>query len=123
GGRRRHVQLGAQRILGATALLALLRRAGALLHACFFPNHDRRPSYPGLSSGPLWSATQEEEGERRFMTDELPTGRVRRALSLAKVGAQAGASWAVNRGSDAAARSTAEVLGNLRGLAAKVGQT
>ncbi len=57
------------------------------------------------------------------MTDELPTGRVRRALSLAKVGAQAGASWAVNRGSDAAARSTAEVLGNLRGLAAKVGQT
>lgn len=54
---------------------------------------------------------------------QLPQGRVTRALSLAKVGARAGLSWATERGTEAAAKHSAEVLGNLRGLAAKVGQT
>lgn len=57
------------------------------------------------------------------MKDKLPTGRFRRAFDIARVGAQAGAAWAANKGTDAAARKSAEVLGNLRGLAAKVGQT
>lgn len=42
---------------------------------------------------------------------------------MARVGARAGASWAASRGAEAAAKQSAEVLGNLRGLAAKVGQT
>lgn len=42
---------------------------------------------------------------------------------MAKVGARAGASWAAARGAETAAKKSAEVLGNLRGLAAKVGQT
>jgi len=54
---------------------------------------------------------------------ELPKGRWKRALDMAKVGARAGAAWAAQRGTDAAAQKSAEVLGNLRGLAAKVGQT
>ncbi len=53
----------------------------------------------------------------------LPTGRLRRAFDMAKVGARAGASWAASKGADAAAKHSAEVLGNLRGIAAKVGQT
>lgn len=56
------------------------------------------------------------------MTD-APKGRWKRALDMAKVGARAGAAWAAQRGADAAAQKSAEVLGNLRGLAAKVGQT
>src|SRR5690606_16504885 len=52
-----------------------------------------------------------------------PIGRFKRALDMAKVGARAGASWAASRGADSAAKKSAEVLGNLRGLAAKVGQT
>lgn len=57
------------------------------------------------------------------MKSKLPTTRLRRALDMARVGARAGASWAASRGADAAAKHSAEVLGNLRGLAAKVGQT
>lgn len=57
------------------------------------------------------------------MKAKLPTGRLRRAFDLARVGAHAGASWATAKGTEAAAKKTAEVLGNLRGIAAKVGQT
>lgn len=57
------------------------------------------------------------------MKSKLPTTRLQRAFDLARVGARAGASWAASRGADAAAKHSAEVLGNLRGLAAKVGQT
>lgn len=57
------------------------------------------------------------------MKSKLPTGRLRRAFDMARVGARAGASWAVSVGADAAAKQSAEVLGNLRGIAAKVGQT
>ncbi len=53
----------------------------------------------------------------------VPTGRIKRAFDIAKVGARAGVAWAASRGADAAAKRSAEVLGNLRGLAAKVGQT
>lgn len=56
------------------------------------------------------------------MTD-APQGRWKRAFDMAKVGARAGAAWAAQRGADAAAQKSAEALGNLRGLAAKVGQT
>lgn len=52
-----------------------------------------------------------------------PTSRLRRAFDLARVGAQAGAAWATRKGTEAAAEHTAEVLGNLRGMAAKIGQT
>lgn len=53
---------------------------------------------------------------------ELPKGRIRRLASLARVGAQAGASMLVSRDAAGAAEQAAEVLGSLRGLAAKVGQ-
>jgi len=52
----------------------------------------------------------------------LHTKRLSRLLRLAEVGARTGGAFLVQRGADAAARRTAEVLGNLRGLAAKVGQ-
>jgi len=57
------------------------------------------------------------------MKSGVPGGRFRRAFDMARVGARAGASWATARGNEAAAKKTAEVLGNLRGIAAKVGQT
>lgn len=57
------------------------------------------------------------------MKPKLPTTRFKRAFDMARVGARTGASWAASRGVDAAAKHSAEILGNLRGLAAKVGQT
>ena len=57
------------------------------------------------------------------MTDgPLHTKRLARLIRLAEAGARTGGAFLVQRGADAAARRTAEVLGNLRGLAAKVGQ-
>jgi predicted unusual protein kinase regulating ubiquinone biosynthesis (AarF/ABC1/UbiB family) len=52
----------------------------------------------------------------------LPTGRLGRVVRLAGVGARAGAGLLLSKG-DGAADYAAEVLGTLRGLAAKVGQT
>jgi predicted unusual protein kinase regulating ubiquinone biosynthesis (AarF/ABC1/UbiB family) len=52
----------------------------------------------------------------------LPTKRLARLLRLAEVGARSGGALLYQRGAEAAARRAAEVLGNLRGLAAKVGQ-
>ena len=52
----------------------------------------------------------------------LHTKRLSRLLRLAEVGARTGGALLVQRGADTAARRAAEVLGNLRGLAAKVGQ-
>ncbi len=57
------------------------------------------------------------------MSSKLPTGRFRRAVDVARVGARTGASWLLSRGTEKAADRAAEVLGNLRGLAAKIGQT
>jgi len=51
-----------------------------------------------------------------------PTKRLSRLLRLAEVGARSGGALLYQRGADAAARRAADVLGNLRGLAAKVGQ-
>jgi predicted unusual protein kinase regulating ubiquinone biosynthesis (AarF/ABC1/UbiB family) len=51
-----------------------------------------------------------------------PTRRLARLLRLAEVGARSGGALLYQRSADAAARRAAEVLGNLRGLAAKVGQ-
>src|SRR5689334_14900224 len=55
--------------------------------------------------------------------DGVPTGRLGRFVKLAGVGARASVDLLVARGSEKVAERTAEVLGNLRGLAAKLGQT
>jgi predicted unusual protein kinase regulating ubiquinone biosynthesis (AarF/ABC1/UbiB family) len=55
--------------------------------------------------------------------NDLPTGRLGRFVKLAGVGARASMDMLVSRGSEKVAERTAEVLGNLRGLAAKLGQT
>ncbi|HEY6080180.1 MAG TPA: AarF/ABC1/UbiB kinase family protein [Polyangiaceae bacterium] len=55
--------------------------------------------------------------------DDLPTGRLGRFVQLAGVGARASVDLLVAKGSERVAERTAEVLGNLRGLAAKLGQT
>lgn len=59
------------------------------------------------------------------MNDErrIPTGRFGRLARLARVGAETGASMLLQKGGDRAAARAAEVLGTLRGLAAKIGQT
>jgi len=60
---------------------------------------------------------------RRPRSDRpIPAGRIGRLARLASLGARTGASLVTSRTGDAAARQAAEVLGNLRGLAAKVGQ-
>jgi predicted unusual protein kinase regulating ubiquinone biosynthesis (AarF/ABC1/UbiB family) len=53
----------------------------------------------------------------------LPTGRLGRVVRLAGVGARAGAGFLISKGGPDAAEYAAEMLGTLRGLAAKVGQT
>jgi predicted unusual protein kinase regulating ubiquinone biosynthesis (AarF/ABC1/UbiB family) len=54
---------------------------------------------------------------------KLPTGRLRRLVRMAGVGARAGAGFVLSRSGVDAADYAADVLGTLRGLAAKVGQT
>ncbi|HKU36568.1 MAG TPA: AarF/ABC1/UbiB kinase family protein [Polyangiales bacterium] len=58
------------------------------------------------------------------MTDEqdLPTGRWARLSRVARVGARSGLAMLGNGTGSAAAEQALELLGNLRGLAAKVGQ-
>lgn len=58
------------------------------------------------------------------MTDErkLPEGRLGRLVRMAGVGARTGASLLLSKDGAGAAQQAAEVLGTLRGLAAKVGQ-
>jgi predicted unusual protein kinase regulating ubiquinone biosynthesis (AarF/ABC1/UbiB family) len=53
---------------------------------------------------------------------QVPQGRLSRFAKLARVGLRTGASLLLTRDSAAAAHQAAEVLGRLRGLAAKVGQ-
>jgi predicted unusual protein kinase regulating ubiquinone biosynthesis (AarF/ABC1/UbiB family) len=53
---------------------------------------------------------------------QLPASRLGRFARLAAMGVRTGASLLVERGGGGAAEHAAEVLGNLRGLAAKVGQ-
>ena len=55
--------------------------------------------------------------------DSIPTGRLGRVVRLAGVGARAGAGLLLSKSGAGAADYAAEVLGTLRGLAAKVGQT
>src|SRR5262245_21756266 len=55
-------------------------------------------------------------------TRKLPAGRLGRVARLASLGARTGASLLMSRSGQAAAEHAAEVLGTLRGLAAKVGQ-
>ncbi len=52
----------------------------------------------------------------------LPRGRIARLTRLATLGAQTGVNLLATKDTNAAALRAAEVLGNLRGLAAKVGQ-
>jgi predicted unusual protein kinase regulating ubiquinone biosynthesis (AarF/ABC1/UbiB family) len=56
------------------------------------------------------------------MSRSPPTGRLGRVFRLAEVGVRTGAALLHTRGVNAAAERTAEVLGDLRGLAAKIGQ-
>jgi predicted unusual protein kinase regulating ubiquinone biosynthesis (AarF/ABC1/UbiB family) len=57
------------------------------------------------------------------LTDrKLPTGRFGRVARMARVGARTGASLLLSKDGSAAAEQALEVLGTLRGLAAKVGQ-
>jgi len=58
------------------------------------------------------------------MTDSrrVPSGRFSRLARLAAAGARSSAGFLLSRTSDSAAERTAEALGTLRGLAAKVGQ-
>lgn len=58
------------------------------------------------------------------MTDErkVPQGRLARLSQFASLGARAGVTLLTKRGQSAFAAETAAVLGNMRGLAAKVGQ-
>jgi predicted unusual protein kinase regulating ubiquinone biosynthesis (AarF/ABC1/UbiB family) len=53
---------------------------------------------------------------------KLPKGRLGRLARLASVGARSGARLLLNRDSGVAAKKAADVLGNMRGLATKVGQ-
>jgi predicted unusual protein kinase regulating ubiquinone biosynthesis (AarF/ABC1/UbiB family) len=53
---------------------------------------------------------------------QLPASRLGRFARLAAMGVRTGASLLVERGGTTAAEHAADVLGNLRGLAAKVGQ-
>jgi predicted unusual protein kinase regulating ubiquinone biosynthesis (AarF/ABC1/UbiB family) len=55
--------------------------------------------------------------------DSIPTGRLARVVRLAGVGARAGAGLLLSKSGAGAADYAAEVLGTMRGLAAKVGQT
>lgn len=57
------------------------------------------------------------------MSEKVPTGRLGRALALAKVGARTGISMVTSAGNDAAAAHAFKVLGELRGIATKIGQT
>jgi predicted unusual protein kinase regulating ubiquinone biosynthesis (AarF/ABC1/UbiB family) len=56
------------------------------------------------------------------MNANLPTGRLGRFAKLARLGASTGASLALSKDGKAAAALAADVLGELRGLAAKIGQ-
>jgi predicted unusual protein kinase regulating ubiquinone biosynthesis (AarF/ABC1/UbiB family) len=53
---------------------------------------------------------------------KIPEGRVGRFVRLAGLGARTSASLLFSKGADSAAERAAEVLGTLRGIAAKVGQ-
>lgn len=60
------------------------------------------------------------DGTRRFR--DIPLGRLGRVARIAGLGARTGASLLTSRTGEGAAEYAAEVLGTLRGLAAKVGQ-
>src|SRR5262245_50122951 len=53
---------------------------------------------------------------------KLPTGRLGRVARLTLLGARTGAGLLLEKRGELAATYAADVLGNLRGLAAKVGQ-
>lgn len=53
---------------------------------------------------------------------KVPEGRLGRIARIAAAGARSGAGLLLSKKSDGAAQHTAEILGTLRGLAAKVGQ-
>lgn len=56
------------------------------------------------------------------MDKKLPAGRIGRMARLAALGLRTGAGMVMGRGDEVAAAEVADVLGHLRGLAAKVGQ-
>jgi predicted unusual protein kinase regulating ubiquinone biosynthesis (AarF/ABC1/UbiB family) len=72
---------------------------------------------PHRPNGPTSSVPIFMERERK-----VPQGRLGRLARLAAMGARTGAGLVLDRKGDAGAAHAAEVLGTLRGLAAKVGQ-
>jgi len=58
------------------------------------------------------------------MSDDskLPRGRLARLAAMASLGARAGVGLVRDASGEIAAKQTAEVLGKMRGLAAKAGQ-
>src|SRR6187399_1757961 len=72
---------------------------------------------------PYASASNSAALERDWMSErEVPVSRLGRLVRLASVGARTGASVLLSNRSAATAERAAEVLGTMRGLAAKVGQ-
>jgi predicted unusual protein kinase regulating ubiquinone biosynthesis (AarF/ABC1/UbiB family) len=53
---------------------------------------------------------------------KIPEGRVGRFVRIAGLGARTGASFLLSKGAESAAERAADVLGTMRGIAAKVGQ-
>src|SRR4051812_36491253 len=53
---------------------------------------------------------------------KLPVGRLGRLSQMARVGMRTGASMLWSRDGSGAAEQAAEILGSMRGLAAKIGQ-
>ena len=80
---------------------------------------DARRVTPGSArTDPLgFAAVPPDDGRK------LPTGRLKRLVRMAGVGARAGAGFVLSKSGVDAAEYAADVLGTLRGLAAKVGQT
>jgi predicted unusual protein kinase regulating ubiquinone biosynthesis (AarF/ABC1/UbiB family) len=75
------------------------------------------PRLAGGVSGPYDVLAIDMERERK-----VPVSRLGRLARLAAMGARTGASFVLDGGGGAGAEHAAEVLGTLRGLAAKVGQ-
>ena len=73
--------------------------------------------------GPLDPSSRLPDAQRRVSpSKKLPTGRIGRMRRLVGVGLRAGADMVRERSEGAAAQKAAEVLGQMRGVAAKVGQ-
>ena len=86
------------------------------------PRHAMPPSRRATRCGRLRATHHFPYVQGRMQERRIPEGRLSRLTRLAAAGARSGAGLLLSRRSDGAAAATAEALGTLRGLAAKVGQ-